>query len=108
LCLSDKTAQNTPPSVGRLLKIPLARLLLKNPVKKEKKDMAETLNPLGMQLITLRKITLWRREEHDMRGLEKIVVGHDLQAGGEIAARSAAELTTRCGAHVKLVHVVEP
>ena len=43
-----------------------------------------------------------------MSGLEKIVVGHDLQAGGEIAARSAAELARRCGAHVKLVHVVEP
>ena len=43
-----------------------------------------------------------------MSGLEKIVVGHDLQAGGEMAARSAAEFAKRCGARVKLVHVVEP
>jgi len=43
-----------------------------------------------------------------MRHLEKIVVGHDLRAGGETAARSAVELAKRCGAHVKLVHVIEP
>ncbi|HEV8716816.1 MAG TPA: universal stress protein [Candidatus Binatia bacterium] len=43
-----------------------------------------------------------------MRRLEKIVVGHDLRAGGDTATRSAVELAKRCGAHIKLVHVVEP
>lgn len=43
-----------------------------------------------------------------MSQLQKIVVGHDLRAGGEIALRSAAELAKRCAARLRLVHIVEP
>ena len=43
-----------------------------------------------------------------MRTLQRIIVGHDLQPGGHLAAQSAMELAERCGAEVKLVHVVEP
>ena len=43
-----------------------------------------------------------------MGQLEKIVVGYDFRAGGETAARSAVELAKRCGAALRLVHVVEP
>ena len=39
---------------------------------------------------------------------KRIVVGHDLQAGGEIAIQSAAALADRYQATLKLVHVVEP
>ncbi|MEW6296303.1 MAG: universal stress protein [Thermodesulfobacteriota bacterium] len=43
-----------------------------------------------------------------MAQLEKIVVGYDFRAGGETAARSALALAQRCGAALRLVHVVEP
>jgi nucleotide-binding universal stress UspA family protein len=43
-----------------------------------------------------------------MNKLEWILVGHDLKEGGNSAARSAAEFAKRCGAQVRLVHVVEP
>jgi universal stress protein E len=40
--------------------------------------------------------------------LKRIIVGHDLKAGGETALRSAVVLAKRCGAALRLVHVVEP
>ncbi len=43
-----------------------------------------------------------------MSQLRRIIVGHDLRAGGETAPRSAALLAKRCGAALRLVHVVEP
>jgi universal stress protein E len=43
-----------------------------------------------------------------MRQLKRIIVGHDLAAGGEIALRSAVVLANRFGAALRLVHVVEP
>ncbi len=43
-----------------------------------------------------------------MSQLKRIIVGHDLRAGGETALRSAALLAKRCGAALRLVHVVEP
>lgn len=43
-----------------------------------------------------------------MRTLQRIIVGHDLQPGGDLVVRSATELAKRCGAQIKLVHVVEP
>jgi nucleotide-binding universal stress UspA family protein len=47
-------------------------------------------------------------KETDMRQLRKIIVGHDLGAGGEAALASAAVLAHRCGAALRLVHVIEP
>jgi nucleotide-binding universal stress UspA family protein len=43
-----------------------------------------------------------------MRRLTKIVVGYDFRTGGETALHSATALATRCGAQLKLIHVVEP
>jgi nucleotide-binding universal stress UspA family protein len=43
-----------------------------------------------------------------MSQLKKIVVGHDLRAGGETALKSAAVLAKRCAAALRLVHVIEP
>jgi nucleotide-binding universal stress UspA family protein len=43
-----------------------------------------------------------------MRQLKRIIVGHDLGVGGEIALRSAVVLADRWGAALRLVHVVEP
>ena len=43
-----------------------------------------------------------------MRELKRIIVGHDLKAGGEAALRSAAVLARRSGAVLRLVHVIEP
>lgn len=43
-----------------------------------------------------------------MRKLKKIIVGHDLEGGGELALRSAVVLAKRCGSALRLVHVVEP
>ena len=43
-----------------------------------------------------------------MRQLKRILVGHDPAAGGEMALKSAAVLADRCGAALRLVHVVEP
>jgi nucleotide-binding universal stress UspA family protein len=43
-----------------------------------------------------------------MRQLKKIIVGYDFRPGGDIAARCAVELATRCAAEVKLVYVLEP
>jgi nucleotide-binding universal stress UspA family protein len=43
-----------------------------------------------------------------MRQLKRILVGHDLGAGGEMALKSAVVLADRCGAALRLVHVVEP
>ena len=43
-----------------------------------------------------------------MKTLKRIIVGHDLRNGGEVAVQSAAALAKRCGAALRLVHVVEP
>jgi universal stress protein E len=43
-----------------------------------------------------------------MRQVKRIIVGHDLRIGGEVALKSAAVLANRCGAALRLVHVVEP
>lgn len=43
-----------------------------------------------------------------MSQLQRIVVGHDFKAGGEIAVSAAATLAKRCGAALKLVHAIEP
>ena len=43
-----------------------------------------------------------------MRQLKRIIVGHDLEAGGESALRSALALANRCAATIRLVHVIEP
>lgn len=43
-----------------------------------------------------------------MRQLQKIIVGHDLAAGGEMALRAAATFALHSGAAIRLVHVVEP
>ena len=43
-----------------------------------------------------------------MKTLKRIIVGHDLRVGGEVAVQSAAALAKRCGAALRLVHVVEP
>ena len=43
-----------------------------------------------------------------MRQLKRFIVGHDLGVGGEVALRSAVALANRCGAALRLVHVVEP
>jgi nucleotide-binding universal stress UspA family protein len=43
-----------------------------------------------------------------MRPPKRIIVGHDLGVGGEVALSSAVALANRCGAALRLVHVVEP
>lgn len=43
-----------------------------------------------------------------MKALKRIIAGHDLRASGEIALQSAAALAKRCGAALRLVHVIEP
>ena len=43
-----------------------------------------------------------------MSSVQKILVGHDLRPGGATALQSALTLTKRTGAHLKLVHVLEP
>ena len=43
-----------------------------------------------------------------MRQVKRITVGHDLRIGGEVALKSAVVLANRCGAALRLVHVVEP
>jgi universal stress protein E len=43
-----------------------------------------------------------------MSQLKRIVVGHDLETGGETALKSAIVLARRCDAALRLVHVVEP
>lgn len=43
-----------------------------------------------------------------MKKLDRILVGHDLDVGGDMATRSAVGLAKQCGAHLRLVHVVEP
>jgi len=43
-----------------------------------------------------------------MRQLKRIIVGHDLEVGGDVALRSAVVLAKRCGSALRLVHVVEP
>ena len=43
-----------------------------------------------------------------MRQLQRIIVGHDLGVGGEVALGSAVALANRFGAALRLVHVVEP
>jgi nucleotide-binding universal stress UspA family protein len=42
-----------------------------------------------------------------MSQLKKIIVGHDLRPGGDLALSSAAVLASRCGAALRLVHVIE-
>jgi nucleotide-binding universal stress UspA family protein len=43
-----------------------------------------------------------------MKQLKRILVGHDLDVGGEVAMGSAVALANRFGAAIRLVHVVEP
>ena len=43
-----------------------------------------------------------------MTQLKRIIVGHDLDVGGEVALGSAVTLANRFGAALRLVHVVEP
>ncbi|HET8563510.1 MAG TPA: universal stress protein, partial [Candidatus Binatia bacterium] len=43
-----------------------------------------------------------------MSELKRIIVGHDLRAGGETALKSAMVLARQCDAALRLVHVVEP
>ena len=43
-----------------------------------------------------------------MTQVKRILVGHDLQTGGKMVLESAVALADRCGAAVRLVHVVEP
>ena len=43
-----------------------------------------------------------------MSQLKRIIVGHDLKAGGEIALASAVVVAKRCDAALRLVHVIEP
>jgi universal stress protein E len=43
-----------------------------------------------------------------MAQLKRIIVGHDLRAGGDKALRSAVVLAKRCAAALRMVHVVEP
>lgn len=43
-----------------------------------------------------------------MGRLNRVVVGHDLRIGGEVALESGLVLASRCDATLKLVHVVEP
>ena len=43
-----------------------------------------------------------------MSHVKRIIVGYDLGAGGETALKSALALANRCGAALRLVHVVEP
>ena len=43
-----------------------------------------------------------------MTQVNRILVGHDLQAGGKTSLESAVALADRCGATVRLLHVVEP
>jgi nucleotide-binding universal stress UspA family protein len=42
-----------------------------------------------------------------MRRLTKIIVDHDFRTGGDTALQAATALATRCGAQLKLIHVVE-
>jgi nucleotide-binding universal stress UspA family protein len=46
--------------------------------------------------------------ETAMKFLKRIVVGHDLRTGGDIALQSALSLAERSKAEIKLVHVIEP
>jgi nucleotide-binding universal stress UspA family protein len=43
-----------------------------------------------------------------MSALKRIIVGHDLRAGGETALASAMVLARKCDAALRLVHVIEP
>ncbi len=43
-----------------------------------------------------------------MSQLKRIIVGHDLRIGREVALESGLVLATRCDAKLRLVHVVEP
>ena len=43
-----------------------------------------------------------------MNSLKRILVGHDLRSGGDIALQSAMSLAERCRAAIKIVHVIEP
>ena len=43
-----------------------------------------------------------------MSQLKRVIVGHDLNGGGEAALRSAVVLANRCRAALRVVHVVEP
>jgi nucleotide-binding universal stress UspA family protein len=43
-----------------------------------------------------------------MRQLKRIIVGHAQGTAGEVAVGSAVALANRCGAALRLVHVVEP
>lgn len=43
-----------------------------------------------------------------MSQVKKIIVGHDLRGGGDVAFRSAIALAGKCDAKLRLVHVMEP
>ena len=43
-----------------------------------------------------------------MKELKRIIVGHDLSSGGEVALKSAAAVAKRCAAALRAVHVLEP
>jgi nucleotide-binding universal stress UspA family protein len=43
-----------------------------------------------------------------MKQLSRILVGHDLKAGGEVALKSAAAIAQCCAAALRVVHVAEP
>ena len=43
-----------------------------------------------------------------MKDLKRILVGHDLKAGGEVALNSAAAIAQCCAAALRVVHVLEP
>ena len=43
-----------------------------------------------------------------MSQLKRIIVGHDLRGGGEAALKSAIAPAGKCGAKLRLVHVMEP
>lgn len=48
------------------------------------------------------------REGIHMEQPKRVIVGHDLGVGGKAAMRSAAVVAERCGAALRIVHVVEP
>lgn len=47
------------------------------------------------------------RKEDGMKEIKRIIVGHDLSSGGEVALKSAAAVAERCTAALRVVHVVE-
>jgi universal stress protein E len=56
----------------------------------------------------LDSLARWLLFHNAMGQLKRIIVGHDLEAGGESALKSAIALAGRFDAALRLVHVVEP